>query len=91
MSPREHRGIQQGDRCTDDDCWCNDYLLARAKEHHVTSKEKLFNKAEPLTVATPSAPFLRVYTQGQILFFGHYWMTLTDAIALRDWLNKVLP
>jgi hypothetical protein len=62
----------------------------------LTSKE--LTKVDPLVIDfaeerfhTPSASYLRAHVQGQIVFIGQHWMYETEARALRDWLNKVLP
>jgi hypothetical protein len=67
MNQRKHRGIQQGDRCTDDDCWCNDYLLARqptpepetarhTTEGHGPTKGVLPAKVRPSFESAPPPP-----------------------------------
>jgi hypothetical protein len=55
-------------------------------------------KVDPLVIdfaeeryITPSAFNLRAHVQGEIVFIGQHWMYESEARALRDWLNKVLP
>lgn len=62
------------------------------------SASKELTKADPLVIdfseerfTPPSVYSLRAHVQGQLVFIGQYWMYETEARALRDWLNKVLP
>jgi hypothetical protein len=56
-----------------------------------------FKTVEPLIIhdetrtIEPSISRLKARVQGQILFIGDYWLTMTEATALRDWLTAVLP
>ncbi len=57
-----------------------------------------FKKSEPLEIHfeearqyEPSMHKLKARVNGAIVFLGDYWLTVPEARALRDWLNKVLP
>lgn len=54
--------------------------------------------AEPLVIhfeddraVSRSDTRLKAHVQGSVIFIGDYWLLPTEARALRDWLNKVVP
>lgn len=61
--------------------------------------EGYFVKSEPLVLhfeedrmlEPPALNRLKARVQGQILFIGDYWLTVSEARALRDWITAALP
>jgi hypothetical protein len=58
---------------------------------HFNTTDDLVIDFDKERMVEPSFTRLRAHVRGQILFVGHYWITVPEARALRDYLNQVLP